>query len=161
MSLLRTVMLTAVIGAAACDSNIVGPDDVRLLAQARAKWEARSFTDYSYEIRTFCFCPPEVNRWTRVTVRGLTVTDAQPVEPDPQFPITATWLWKPIDSLFVGLQNQMTTPTTQSPYESITVQYDEQLGYPTSIVYREKPTVADAGAEITVRNVVPLNGIPQ
>ena len=67
-----------------------------------------------------------------------------------------SWLWQPIDSLFVRLHNQMTTPTAQSPYESITVQYDEQLGYPTSIVYREKPTVADASAEISVRNVVPF-----
>jgi uncharacterized protein DUF6174 len=157
VSLLRTVILTAVIATAACDSDIVGPGDFRLLAQARAKWDARPFTDYSYEIRTFCFCPPEVNRWTRVTVRGGAVTDAQPVETDPQFPITSLSLWQPIDSLFVGLHNQMTTPTAQSPYEAITVQYDERLGYPTSIVYRGKPTVADAGAEITVRNVVPLN----
>jgi hypothetical protein len=32
-------------------------------AEARA---AHPFADYSYEIQTFCFCPPEVNQWTRV-----------------------------------------------------------------------------------------------
>ena len=162
VSLLRTVIVIAVLATAACYSDsIVGPGDLQRFAQAKAKWDARPFADYSFEIRTFCFCPPEVNQWTRVTVRGGVVTDARAVDTDTPFPMTSSWLWQPIDGLFDGLHNQMTTPVGQSPYQSITVQYDEQLGYPTSIVYREKPTVADAGAEITVRNVVPLNGIPQ
>ena len=158
----RTVLAATLVAGVACSADsVVGPGDLQRFAQAKARWDARPFADYSYEIRTFCFCPPEVNRWTRVTVRSGAVTDAQPVETDPQFPITSLSLWQPIDSLFVSLANHMTTPTSQSPYEAIIVQYDAQLGFPTSIVYREKPNVADAGAEITVRNVVPMNGIPQ
>jgi hypothetical protein len=42
-------------------------------------------------------------------------------------------------------------------YAAIEVDYDEALGYPKFIEYRAKPNIADAGATIEVRNVLPLN----
>jgi hypothetical protein len=158
VSLLRTFVLTTGIGlAVACNSDLVGPGDMRALAQAQAKWNARGFADYSYEIKTLCFCPPEINQWARVTVRAGVVVDVQPVETDPVYPTTYQQWWQPIDSLFVNIHRHMTESSLQSAYAAIIVTYDDALGYPTRIEYREKPTVADAGAIITVRNVVPLN----
>ena len=146
----------------ACDSSgRVGPGDVRRLAQAKLRWEARPFTDYSYEIRTDCFCPPEITQWARVEVRNGAVVDVDAVAPDPNFPITSISYWQPIDSLFSGIHRAMSTGTFSSAYSSIDVIYDSRLGFPTSIEYVSKPTVADAGALISVRNVIPLNGIPQ
>ena len=130
---------------------------MRALAQAQARWEARSFADYSYEIKTLCFCPPEMTQWVRVSVRSGAVIDAQPVETDPAWPISYQQLWQPIDSLFVNIHRHMTESSFQSAYEAIIVTYDDALGYPTRVEYRGKPNVADAGAIITVRNVVPLN----
>lgn len=157
---MRLRLLTLALGAAlaACDSSgIVGPKDFLRLAQAQARWNARPFADYSFEIRTFCFCPPEMSQWTRVSVRNGVVVDADAVEPDPNFPITTLAWWQPIDSLFSDLHRVMSTSPFESPYAEIVVEYDQELGYPTLIQYIEKPTVADAAATITVRNVLPLN----
>jgi hypothetical protein len=155
---LKTVLGIAGLAAAACNSSgIVGPRDLARLAQAEARWEARPFADYSYEIRISCFCPPEINRWTRVSVRNGAVVDAEAVEPDPQFPITTIQWWQPIDSLFATLHRAMTTDSFSSVYARIVVDYDKELGYPVHIEYVEKPTVADAAATIDIRNVAPLN----
>ena len=159
----RRVILTAVLGsgalASACDSSgIVGPHDFARLAHAQARWEGRPFADYSFEIRTFCFCPPEINRWTRVSVRGGIVVAVEAVEPDPNFPITTLTYWRPIDALFADLHRAMKESSGfSSYYAAILVDYDAVLGYPTSIEYREKPNIADAGATITVRNVRALD----
>ena len=48
-----------------------------------------------------------------------------------------------------------------SVYAKVNVTYDAQFGFPTSIEYISKPNIADAGASISVRNVVPLTGIQQ
>jgi hypothetical protein len=85
------------------------------------------------------------------------VTGAVAVEPDPNYPITTLALWQPIDSLFSDLRYAMTNGSFASAYADIKVSYDPELGYPTRIEYIEKPTVADAAATITVRNVQPLN----
>jgi hypothetical protein len=117
--------------------------------------ERTSFADYSYEIQTFCFCPPEIVRWTRVSVRDGVVVDAQAVEPDPNFPITSLMWWHPIDSVFANLRRHMTGDN--SYLAAIVVTYDEELGYPTTIELRAKPTVADGDLRYNLRNVLPLN----
>jgi uncharacterized protein DUF6174 len=147
-------MLAIALVVTACDSDIVGPGDLRLLGEAHARWNARSFADYTYEIQTLCFCPPEITQWTRVTVRDGAVANAEPVEPDPNFPITGSY-WQPIDSLFVDIHRRI---TEQASYlDAVIANYDAQLGYPTRIEYRYKANILDAGAIINVRNVVPLN----
>ena len=159
MTVLRT--LIAIVGVAAtvaCNGDdIAGPQDFARLAQAQAKWAARPFADYSFEIRTFCFCPPEINRWTRVSVRNGAVVDAQPVETDPAFPIETIQWWKPIDTLFVNLERAMRQPDLTGYLASIEVEYDPELGYPTLIEYRAKPNVADGGSTISVRSVMLFN----
>jgi len=148
----------SVVCAVACNSSdLVGPLDFVRLAQAEAKWDARPFAEYSYEIRTSCFCPPEMNQWTRVSVRNGVVVDAEPVDPDPQFPITTLSYWDPIDTLFVNLRRAMSESGFRSYLEAINVEYDPVLGYPTSIEYRARSNVADGGSTHSLRNVVPLN----
>ena len=160
---LMTVMAMTV-GAmlTACDSSgPFGPGDVRRLAEAKLRWESRSFTDYRYEIRTSCFCPPEVNQWSRVEVRNGVVVDVDAVDPDPDFPITTISYWQPIDTLFAHIERAISESGFSSIYARVDVTYDSQLGFPTSIEYVSKPNIADAGASIAVRNVVPLTVIPQ
>ena len=159
MSLLRRAVFASILLAcAACESDgVVGLQDFRRFEQAKARWDARSFTDYSYEIRTSCFCPPEIVRWTRVTVRGGVVVAAEAVEPDPNFPITTLTLWEPIDSVFASLRQTLDNADDNSHLATLRVEYDAQLGFPTLIGIRMKPTVADGDSEKTLRNVTPLN----
>jgi hypothetical protein len=150
---------TIVLGAAlSCDSDaLVGPRDFRRFEESKATWDARLFTDYSYEIRTFCFCPPEIVRWTRVTVRGGVVVAADAVEPVPDFPVTSLRFWEPIDSVFAALRRTLENADDNRLIAKIHVEYDSELGYPTVIVLRAKPTVADGDSEKNLRNVIPLN----
>ena len=156
MALSASAMLTA------CDSSgIAGPGDFRRLIHAKERWASRPFADYTYEIRTSCFCPPELNQWSRVEVRNGAVVDVDAVDPDPAFPITTISWWQPIDTLFADIERAMAGSGFSSVYAEVNVTYDAQFGFPTSIEYVSKPTVADAGASISVRNVVPLTGIQQ
>lgn len=162
MTSLRTTfatiaMFVGIVLATACDTDIFSPGDVRALASARARWDARPFADYSYEIRTFCFCPPEIGQWARVSVRNGAVVAVVAVEANPQFPITTLTYWHPIDTLFANLHEAMSQGDLGGYYAAIEVEYDAQLGYPKVIEYRAKPNIADAGATIEVRNMLPLN----
>jgi hypothetical protein len=146
----------AIVTAAACNgSDIVGPHDLARLARAQARWDARPFADYSYETRRLCFCPVEITRWTRVSVRNGVVVAADPVEPDPGVPIMTLSWWTTIDSLFDDLFRSMTE--SSSYLESIEAEYDPELGFPTSIEYTAKSNIADGSSSISVRNVRPLD----
>lgn len=156
----RAVPIAGALMLAACDvTDLVGTNDFRLLAKAEAQWKARPFADYTYEIQILCFCPPEITRWTRVTVQNGAVTDVEAVEPDPNYPITNTQYWEPIDSLFVDLRRTMTEKSSHGYLEALNVEYDPDLGYPTRIEYRAKANVIDGGSEFLLRNVTPIAGV--
>jgi hypothetical protein len=152
-SILAIAVLIAMGG---CDSSrLSGPRDVARLNAAEARWLDRPFEDYRYEIRTSCFCGPDVTRWTRVTVQGGAVVAAEPVEPDPALPVTSLEYWQPIDSLFARLRRALVERESGEFYAAIVAEYDPALGYPVLIEYRAQPYIADGGATHWLRNVVP------
>ena len=130
-------------------------------ARAKALWDSRNFGDYTYEIRTFCFCPPEVTRWNRVLVVDGEVTMVQPVDGGPPYTPNTILLFKPIDSVFTQLHRAMTDDGFNSAYIDIDAEYDADLGFPRHIVYHEGPFVADAGLSIEIRSVSSLAVIAQ
>lgn len=159
---MRAVLLVILVGTGACDSSrFVSPGEITRFLEAESKWRARPFSDHRYEIRTACFCPPEINRWTRVTVRDGVVIAAEAVEPHPAFPITSIDLWTPIDSIFVELGRMLQSGfgDSDSPYEAIVATYDPLLGFPTLIDYRTKSNIADGGMTRHIRNVTSLDGL--
>lgn len=154
----RVAPMAAVLVLAACEfSSIVDASDLRVAAAAEARWKARPFADYSYEVRVLCFCPPQITEWTRVTVQGGVVTSAEAIDPDPNAPIDDLRYWVPIDSLFADLRLTMTDRALRTYLEAIVVEYDPELGYPTSIEYRAKSNVIDGGSQFLLRNVLPLD----
>lgn len=137
---------------ASCNADsIASPRDVARLNVAEARWQARPFADYTYEIRTSCFCIIEVVQWVRVTVQDGQVVAAVPVEQD-GWPITDISPWEPIESLFATLRTSMTGHSPGS-YVRITAEYDATLGYPLTIDYRASPAIADGDRSHTLRNV--------
>jgi hypothetical protein len=150
------ILLGIVIGSACDNSSIFDARDLARVIDAEARWKARAFPDYTYEIRVSCFCPPEITQWTRVTVRHDAVTAAQAVDPQTQFPITTLQYWDPIDTLFANLRRTMTEKDAQSYLDAVIADFDAQVGYPTNIEYRAKKNVADGGSVISLRNVLPL-----
>src|SRR5574338_1094521 len=137
----------AICSATACDlTSVVDARHLAPLARAESRWKDRPFTDYTYEIRISCFCPPEINQWTRVTVRDGAVTAAAAIDPDPNFPINTLQYWQPIDSVFANLFRAMRTSSSQTYLDAIIVDYDPVLGFPSNIEYRARSNVADGGA---------------
>jgi hypothetical protein len=154
--LLISGLLASVLASCSSDS-ITGPGEMVAFARAKALWDSRSFASYSYEIRTFCFCPPEMTQWNRVVVQDGTVTDVEPVDlASSSYPVNSTTYFHPIDSVFARLHRAMTDGGFSSAYADIDAEYDATLGYPRHIVYHEAPYVADAGATIEIRSLSPF-----
>ena len=148
--------LLLVLTTACTQPNPLSPEEITALTQAELQWKARSFADYSYEMLQSCFCPPVAGRWTRVSVRGDVVVDAQPLEPDSLFPTGQLIFWMPIDSLFAQLRRAAGDPAVQQTYRDITVEFDPVLGYPTRTEWKSRPNIQDADAAYSLRNVQPL-----
>lgn len=140
---------------ASCSSDsIAAPGERVAFARAKALWDSRSFASYTYEIRTFCFCPPEMTQWNRVVVQDGAVIAVEPVDlSSSYYPVSITSYFHPIDSVFARLHRAMTDGGFSSAYADIDAEYDATLGYPTHIVYHEAPFVADAGATIEIRSL--------
>jgi hypothetical protein len=150
-------VIVAVAAAIACDSSTTFGPSLARVDQAESTWTARPFADYSYEIQTLCFCPPEIVRWTRVSVRNGAVVGVEPVEADPALPITSIALWKPIDTLFANLRHTLANPSSRHAYAEIVAEFDPVLGYPVLIEYRAHSNIADGGLTHHLRNVTPLD----
>jgi len=149
----RLLLLLILLGACSSLTSPLSREERRQLDAAEIRWKARTFQDYSYEIRVDCFCAPEITRWTRVDVRGGQVVDAEAVESDP-FPITTLSLWHPIDTLFAVIRRS--AADNSSYLDDVDVEFDHTLGYPTRIELRAKKNVADGGALYLLREVRPL-----
>ena len=142
--------------AACAGSAPLSPADLTALSRAEAKWRARPFADYRYDMQQLCFCPPEVGRWTRVTIRQGKVVGAERVEPDSTLPVTSLAFWAPIDSLFSRLRQFARDQGNNGVYRDIIVEFDPTLGFPTRVEWVSRPNVLDAGATYMLRNVQPL-----
>ena len=119
----RSLILTAALGLLSCST---GPtDQLSELDQARDRWAAQSITSYVLTLRRACFCagPFAVEiRVSGATIIRIDVASGQPVPPDmePYFP--------DIPGLFELILDEI-----ERPAAAVTVEYDPQRGYPTSI----------------------------
>lgn len=144
--LLLVVSLTSL---AACEASR-SPAEV-VLADARDRWNARTFPNYSFEMRQACFCVPEVTQWARIEVvdgvvrRVVLVASGAEVAEEllPAFPS--------IEMVFDQIEAGPATWIAR-----IEAQYDDALGFPTIVTFVAKPDVADADAKYYLRNVAPL-----
>lgn len=152
--MLRKACFALILAACACtDHNPLSPAELNALAAAEAKWTARPFADYQYEMIQLCFCPTELNRWTRVSVRNGHVVAAQAVETDSIIPVERLSMWQPIDSLFSRLRSAAGDPSVREIYSDILVEFDPTLGFPTRVEWKENPGIADAAMTYQLRNV--------
>lgn len=145
----QLLLVVSLASLAACEASR-SPADV-ILADARDRWNARTFPNYSFEMRQACFCGPEVTQWARIDVGGgevrrvVLVAGGAEVAEDmlPAFPSIETVF----DQIEAG-------PATW--IAKIEAQYDDALGFPTIVTFVGKPEVADADATYYLRSVAPL-----
>ena len=118
----------ALVAFPACD--MMGNDDAEeraRLAQARSRWRGAGISDYSYEMRKLCFCPPEYVGPFTITVRGGAVVSVvylptgASVVPVPERHPT-------VDGLF-----EVVEATLERNPDQLSIDYDPALGYPRRI----------------------------
>lgn len=143
---------------ASCSSptGLLSNSEMKQLNDAESRWKRRGFADYTYETRTLCFCPPEINQWTRVHVRAGVVTRAERLEANPPVDATTLTYWQPIDSAFSRLR-EAAKNAGSAFFSDIKVEFDPVLGFPSRVEFVERPTVADAASTTERRNVRALS----
>jgi len=135
----------------ACESPI-SPDELLRLADAKAQWDARPFSDYSFEVRQSCSCPFEWTQWARVEVVAGQITRVVLIATGSDLPPPQRDYFPTVERIF-----EMIGATRSDDWvEDISVAYDPQLGYPTLVAFRPKPNILDAGGAFYLRNAGPM-----
>jgi hypothetical protein len=144
----RVLLAAAVFSLSGC-INPLTPGEARRLQDAEEKWERAGIRNYQYEMRTSCFCPPEMNEWAIVTVSNGAVVSATRLDGTP-FTDWGLTSRKTVEELFEVAR------ASYSWLEDTDFEFDKTYGYPLLIEHRSKSNVADAGAVYEARNLVPL-----
>ncbi|MCA9168002.1 MAG: hypothetical protein KDB23_10055 [Planctomycetales bacterium] len=95
------------------------------LEAQRALWDAQSATDYDYVLQRECFCLDEARRPGLVQVRQAEIASVVDVETGQ--PLDAK-IYRTIDQLFDELQRAIDLPA-----DDIQTEFDDAIGYPTSL----------------------------
>jgi Family of unknown function (DUF6174) len=135
---LRGLGVAMVIFAGATCRDGLAPDDIHQLATARVRWASADIQSYHFEYNRVCFCLPEARGPAVVTVRNGVVTDVELVQTNSVTgePILAAF--PTIDDLFDLIQRAI-----EEGWDVLEVEYDEALGYPTSLTVDPSTTTAD------------------
>lgn len=132
-------------------TNSLSPFDLRKLDQAESRWESKHIQNYTFEMRTGCFCPSEVNEWAVVEVRNGEIVSARSLTGTPLtgFGLSSR---KTVEQLFDAAR-----PPYADWVGEVEFDFDAELGYPLHVNLTSKPNIADAGAVYEARNLKPIS----
>lgn len=138
----------------ACGEDaLLTPGELRDLTQAEQRWQARSFPDYSYQVRRLCFCAPEHVEWGTVEVRNGVVVSVSLPGDTMAIPANRLDEWPIVDSLFSDIRQ---AASSSSGVAGVEAGYDDSFGFPVFIEIRAPEGVADGGVRIEARYMTPL-----
>ena len=139
-------LLVACLFVTAC-SSVLGPGDRARLQKAEERWNSLGVSEYSFEMRTGCFCGPDVNDWAVVDVKDGAVVAARSLSGVPLSGISLQSR-KSVEDLFVFARTYRPDWVADVDFE-----FDEELGYPVNLTFTSKPNIADAGTTYEARNL--------
>jgi hypothetical protein len=143
--------VSAALVVSACDEIATNPDDVlQELAAARARWDARGPQRYAVTQSRVCFCSSPFE-WT-VVVQGE--------EPSFVASVTDDGTWgdaRAVDEQALAAEQAFDwIESVARTADRLDVAYDEQLGFPTRIVYDGSRQAADDEIERTFSEIVEI-----
>ena len=146
MTISKMTLLAACVLTAAC-VGVLNPRDAERLQRAEEVWNSLAVTEYTFEMRTSCFCGQEVTEWAIVDVRNGQVVSAKSLS---GVPLTGYALEsrKSVEQLFEIARTYRSDWIADVDFE-----FDEELGYPLSVNFISKPNIADAGVLYEARNL--------
>jgi hypothetical protein len=125
-SSVATLVVTLLLGLAACDGGATGPEAG--LERARARWASRGPTDYTVTIVRSCECLPEAIGPVAVTVRGGTVTARHYVPSGAAVAPQFVPAFPSVEGLFEIIEDAI-----RDGVHPLYVRYDAGSGYPTRV----------------------------
>ena len=133
------------------------PDHKEMLERAQAEldrhrtlWEANRSGDYTFEYRPACFCPREFVQPVEVKVRNGVVESVTYVESGESPATNGFPLYHTIDGLFDKVQDAIDREAAR-----LTVSYDPEMGYPTSVSIDYALNIADEEFSFTSMSYEP------
>ena len=144
----RVLLVVVALLSSGCVS-VVSPGEAEQLRAAERRWEAANIRNYSYQMRTSCFCGTEVIDWAVVEVRNGEVISAKSIDGTPLSGVALTSRLT-VEELFERARAR------HDWLGNIDFEFDETLGYPLSVRHVAKRNIADADATYEARNLVPV-----
>ena len=135
----------------ACSSPLSPAESLRL-QEAEARWAARPFQAYSFEMRVSCFCAPVLNQWSRVEVVNGTVTRVVTIASGNEVSPAERSYFPTVERLFADIRRA----TGEDWVRDIEVEFDPALGFPTLIRFEPERDVIDGGSSYELRNASAL-----
>ena len=129
-----------------------GPGDTAALRQGMLRWAARAPSSYELVLRrTGCECTPAMLATVRITVRDRDVQAV--IDVDTGDPVT-TELYHAltVEQLFAVVSDAL----NQNAH-SVTVEYDDDWGYPRDIYIDYDREMVDDELSITAQDLVPVD----
>jgi len=139
-------MLAAVLVLSGC-GPITGPGEDDRLEAARRRWAAEGQHDYSYEVRSDCFCGL-AGRWIEVTVLGDRVAAGQYLDTDTPVEHNVLGALPTIPDLFARIADAVSAHPVL-----LQVEYDPRDGHPTRINVDVSYSIADEEYLLQDRNL--------
>lgn len=140
------LVLLALVAAAACEAPTAPGDRDSLLA-ARARWQARGGTSYSFEITRSCFCLLGGRRMA-VTVRNGAVSGAEYLDSGGPVEFALLTYVPTVPDLFDQIESAL---DQRAAY--FFASYDPNYGFPTRIEIDPSANAIDDEVAISVRNL--------
>ena len=139
-SLAATISIIAgllMIAAIACGSSPASPAQAEL-DRHRTLWEANRSGDYAFEYRPVCFCVREFVQPVEVKVGNGVVESVTYIESGESAATNGFPFYHTIDGLFDKIQDAIDREAAR-----LTVSYDPEIGYPTSVSIDYALNIAD------------------
>lgn len=112
-------------------------DERHALESARRRWASQTLRDYEFVYKADCNCPPDLTRWSLVTVRDGAVDTVRFV--DGGYPaMIGTTAYPTVEQLFDRIDFALMRRA-----RTIRVSYDPRMGFPTSAFIDLEGGVAD------------------
>ena len=168
-SLIATISIIAgllMIAAIACGSSPASPAPTKTpremlenaqaeLDRHRTRWEANRSGDYTFEYRPVCFCVREFVQPVQVKVRNGVVESVTYIESGESAATNGFPLYDTIDGLLDMIQDAIDRKAAR-----LTVSYDPEIGYPTSVSIDYALNIADEEFSFTATSYEPLDSAP-
>lgn len=129
---------------------ITGPGEDDRLEAAQSRWALNGQRDYSYEVRSDCFCGL-AGRWIEVTVLGNQVAAGRYLDTDTPVEQSLIGALPTVPDLFTRVQDAVAAHAVL-----LQVDYDPRDGHPTRINVDVSYTIADEEYLLQSRNLLGL-----